>query len=346
MDGVRTFLNSIAWQLWEWSVIYSFSGYVCAAAYRQLRTLAARCDCYLVTKAQILFQPGIKILRIADPAVKESTMRETDTKYPNLRQTLNANLAARSDEAIETALERAGLDAEAAEGFFDQLGKIASSVGQVALKAAPSILPVAGTVLGGAFGGPIGASLGSSLGSLAGKAIGGATGQPSAPQAGGGGGGLLGSLGGVLGGLTGGGSPAAGQFLQALGGPTLQAVASMALGPQLGKSDVNVGGASVPTGTFARMLSMLAGRMENEYHESLAASREAVPEYMMDFAGQPKGDPTVADHRAAALFELLQSSDSRDESADEGWDENQEMAAMQAEFDAMELMELYGAEEA
>jgi len=271
-------------------------------------------------------------------------MPAMDTSYPNLRRSLNANLAARSDEAIEAALEKVGLDAEAAEGFFDQLGKIASSVGQVALKAAPSILPIAGTVVGGAFGGPIGASLGSSLGSLAGKAIGGATGQPSAPS--GGGGGLLGSLGGVLGGLTG-GSPAAGGFLQALAKPeTLQAVASMALGPQLGKSDVSVGGASVPTGTFARMLSMLAGKMESEYHESLAATREAVPEYMMDFAGQPKGDPTVADHRAAALYELLQSSDSSDEYADEGWDAEHEMEAMQAELDAMELMELYGSEEA
>lgn len=272
-------------------------------------------------------------------------MTMSATIYPSLRNHLNANLAYRSDEAIEAAFERVGMDAEAAEGFFDQIGKIASSVGQVALKAAPSILPIAGTVVGGAFGGPLGAQLGGSLGSLAGKAIGGATGQPSAPQAGGAGG-LLGSLGGALGGMVG-GSPSAGQFLQTLAKPeTLQAIASMALGPQLGKSDVNVGGASVPTGTFARMLSMLAGRMESEYHDSLSATREAVPEYMMDFARVPKGDPTVADHRAAALYELLQSDESNQEYADEGWDAQSEMAATQAELEAMELMELYDSEEA
>jgi hypothetical protein len=273
----------------------------------------------------------------------------TDTNYPSLRRHLNANLASRSDEAIEAALERAGMDAEAAEGFFDQLGKIASSVGQVALKAAPSILPVAGTVLGGAFGGPIGASLGSSLGSFAGKAIGGATGQASAGAPAGGAGSLMGGLSGALGGLIGGGgSPAAAQLLQTFAKPeTLQAVASMALGPQLGKSDLSVGGASVPTGTFARMLSMLAGRMEAEYNESLAAAREAGPEYMRDFSGQLRGDPTVADHRAAVLYELLESSNSEGEGADsaEAWDEG-EMSAMQAEYDAMELMELYESEEA
>ena len=266
-----------------------------------------------------------------------------DTNYPSLRRNLNANLAARSDEAIEAAFERVGLDAETAEGFFDQLGKIASSVGQVALKAAPSILPVAGTVIGGAFGGPIGASLGSSLGSFAGKAIGGATGQPPPGAAGGGAGGLLGGLTGALGGLMGGGgSPAAAQLLQTFAKPeTLQAVASMALGPQFGKSDVSVGGASVPTGTFARMLSMLAGKMEAEYNESMAAMREAGPEYMRDFSGQLRGDPTVADHRAAVLFEMLESSGSDQEAADsaEGWDETE-----MAEYDAMELMELYDAE--
>jgi hypothetical protein len=258
-------------------------------------------------------------------------MPPVDTSYPSLRNHLNANLANRSDEAIEAAFEKMGMDAEAAEGFFSDLGNFAK-------KLAPTVLPIAGTVVGGAFGGPIGASLGSSLGSLAGKAVAG-----QAPT--GGVGGALGGLAsGVLGGLTG-GSPAAGQLLQTLAKPeTLQAVASMAMGPQLGKSDVSVGGNSVPTGTFARLLSMLAGKMEAEYNESLAAARENVPQYMQDFAGQPKGDPMVADHRAAVLYELLESSSTQEE-ASEGAEQT-EADAMQAEYDAMELMELYDTEEA
>lgn len=276
-------------------------------------------------------------------------MPSMETSYPNLRNNLNANLAQRSDEAIEAAFERMGMDAEAAEGFFDQLGKIASSVGQVALKAAPSILPVAGTVLGTAFGGPLGASIGGSLGSLAGQAIGGATGQAPPPPAGGGAaGGVGGALAGALGGLVG-GSPAAGQLLQILAKPeTLQAIASMALGPQLGKQDQSVGGASVPTSTFARMLGLLAGKMESEYNASLSAAREGVPEYMQDFAGLPKGDPTVADHRAAVLYELLEASGAEQEASDEAEasEAASDMEALQAEYDEMELMELYEAEEA
>jgi len=272
-------------------------------------------------------------------------MAMSETSYPNLRNHLNENLARRSDEAIEAAFERMGMDAEAAEGFFDQIGKIASSVGQVVAKAAPSILPIAGTVVGGAFGGPLGASLGSSLGSLAGKAVGGATGQPG----GGGGGGFGSLLGGIassaLGGLTG-GSPAAGQFLQTIAKPEmLQAVASMALGPQLGKSAVGVGGSPVPTATFVRLLGMLAGRMEAEYSAAVSAAREAVPEYMQDFAGEAKGDPTVADHRAAVLYELLESAEA-DERADAEAGRETELEALQAEYDAMELMELYESEEA
>src|SRR6266446_2881620 len=93
-------------------------------------------------------------------------MPPLNTEYPNLRQYVHPELAERSDRGLEASLESMGIDAEAAEGFFDDFGKIVKKV-------APSVLPIAGTVIGGAFGGPIGASLGSSLGSFAGKAIGG-----------------------------------------------------------------------------------------------------------------------------------------------------------------------------
>jgi hypothetical protein len=267
----------------------------------------------------------------------KTRMPPIDTSYPNLRQNLNASLASRSDEAIEAAFERVGLDAEAAEGFFSDLGNFAK-------KLAPTVLPIAGTALGTVVGGPVGAALGRSLGTVAGQAIAG-----NAPP--GGVGGAIGAVAsGAVGGLIGGGggSPAAGQLLQTLTKPeTLQAVASMAMGAGLGKSDINVGGNSVPTGTFARLLSLLAGKMEADYNESLAAARESVPQYMQDFSGQAKGDPMVADHRAAVLYELLEAS-GREETAEtaEGAEGESQMEAQQAEYDEMELMELYETEEA
>src|SRR5713226_5706719 len=145
-------------------------------------------------------------------------MPPLNTDYPNLRQHLHPDLAGRSDKSIVAAFQKAGMDAEAAEGFFDDLGKIVKKV-------APAVLPVAGTVIGGAFGGPIGASLGGSLGSFAGKAIGGGGGQAPAPASG-----LGGLLAGGLGSLVG-GSPAASQLLQTVMKPeTMQAMASMAMG--------------------------------------------------------------------------------------------------------------------
>jgi hypothetical protein len=261
-------------------------------------------------------------------------MPPIDTSYPNLRQNLNASLANRSDEAIEAAFERMGMDAEAAESFFNHLGNIAK-------KLAPTVLPIAGTALDTVVGGPVGAALGRSLGTVASQAIAG-----QAPA--GGIGGALGAVAsGALGGLVG-GSPAAGQLLQTLTKPaTLQAVASMALGPQLGKPDVTVGGNSVPAGTFARLLSLLAGKMEAEYNESLATARESVPQYMQDFAGQPKGDPMRALRAAGSQWPRDDRPGQEEESSDtaERSEADGEMEALQAEYDEMELMELYQAED-
>jgi hypothetical protein len=259
------------------------------------------------------------------------------TAYPHLRAQLGGEFAERSDERIEAALEKLGMDAEAAEGFFSDLGKFASSAGQSILKAAPSILPVAGSVAGTFLGGPLGASIGGQLGSLAGQAVGGATGQRS--------GGPAFNLGGLLSGF--GGSSAAGQMLQTILKPqTLQAVASMAMGG-LGKPNVSVGGTQVPVGAFGNLLKVLAGRMEAEYNASIASSRKDTPTYMQDYAGEAKGDPAIPDHRAEALFELL-SAESGGESAEwaEQSESESEMEAMQAEYDALELAELYESEEA
>jgi hypothetical protein len=276
-------------------------------------------------------------------------MPTSSSTYQNLRDNINPNFAQLSDEQLQTVMERSGADAEMMEGFFDDLGKFASSAGQAVLKAAPAILPVAGSIVGTAFGGPLGASLGGSLGSMAGKAIGSATGQAPAPGGGGGGiGGLVSSgLGAVMG-----GSPAAGQLLQTITKPeTMQALASMAMGA-MGKPNIPVGGTSVPVGAFGNLLKMLSGQVESEYAEAMARSEgDGTPSYMRDFAGQAVSDPAVPQNRAVALYELLQSAERDDEQDAAEMDAEtdsaeQEMEALQAEYDEMELAEVYDSEEA
>lgn len=277
-------------------------------------------------------------------------MPNSSTAYENLRDNVNEQFAELSDEQLEALMERAGANAEMMEGFFDDLGKFASSAGKAVLKAAPSILPVAGSIVGTAFGGPIGAQLGGSLGSLAGKAVGAATGQPSA---GGGGGGLGGLLSGGLGSLLG-GSPAAGQLLQTITKPeTMQALTSMAMGA-MGKQNVSVGGTPVPVSAFGNLLTTLLGKAQSEYAEAMAnAEGDGTPGYMKDYSGQAVSDPAVPLNRAVALYQLLQTASRQSEQdAAEADDEadaeaaDQEMDALQAEYDEMELAEVYDSEDA
>jgi hypothetical protein len=252
-------------------------------------------------------------------------MAYRDTDYANLRDNLADQYAELSDEQIEAAFARAGMDAEAMEGFFDDLGKFAANAGKTLLKAAPSILPTVGTIAGTAFGGPLGAQIGGTLGSLAGNALGAAS--------------------------TGGGSAAAGQLLQTITKPeTLQALGSMAMGA-LGKKDVSVGGAPVPVGAFGTLLKSLIGQAETEYAKAVAAAEgDGTPAYMRDFSGQAVSDPAVPLNRAIALYQLLQSSSRGGaEAADEAYDEadaaEMDMEAVQAEYDEMELAEVYDSEE-
>lgn len=265
-----------------------------------------------------------------------------NTSYPQLRQQLSPEYAEASDQRIEAVLRNRNIDAEAMEGFLSDLGRVASSVGQAVVKAAPSVLPVAGQIVGTAFGGPVGAAIGGQLGSLAGGAIGAATGQR--PAAGGGlpGIGAIPGLGSLL------GSPAAGQLLQTLFRPqTIQALTSMALGP-LGKPNISIAGTPVPVGAFGNLLSTLAGRAEAEYNESVASTRGTVPRYMQDYAGEAKGDPAISEHRAEALYGLLEFADSEAEGAESEAAEaerfNQEMEAFLAEYEAMEVQEAQEAE--
>lgn len=256
------------------------------------------------------------------------------TIYPNIRENINPDYAKLSDQKIEALLEYQNIDAESMEGFFNDLGKFAASAGKAVVSAAPSILPVAGSIVGTAFGGPVGAAIGGQLGSLAGGAIGAATGQrPAGPAPGAP------------------GSPAAGQLLQTIVRPeTLQALMSMFMGP-MGRPNIPVKGTPVPAGAFSNLLGVLANQAASEYNASLARVNGSVPEYLRDYAGEAKGDPAISEHRAEALYELLRNGEMESESSETGESAEyesleSEMEAVNQEYDALELLEInYGAED-
>jgi hypothetical protein len=279
-------------------------------------------------------------------------MRSMPTQYENLREFLDSDYASLPDPQVKTLLARHGYDAEAMEGFFDDLKKVATSVGQVALKAAPSVISVAAPLIGTAFGGPIGGAIGGSLGSLASGALASATGQrpPAGGAAGGLGsifgaltggspaGGAAGGLGSIFGALTG-GSPAAGGLLQNLLKPqTISALGQMALGG-LGKSSVPVGGQEVPVGGFLNMLKTFIGNAEAEYLAAQAAADAALPEYLRDYSGQAAGDVANDSFRAERLSELLDRGEAQEGSEAAEQSEGAEWEAMEAEYDAVELLE-------
>jgi hypothetical protein len=228
------------------------------------------------------------------------------------------------------------------EGFFDDLGKFAA-------KAAPTVLPLAGQVVGGIYGGPAGAAIGGSLGSLAGGTIsnlagGGkpaSAGYPAAPTPS-----TLSSAGPVAAPPSAlGGSPAAGQLLQTITRPeTLQALASMMMGA-MGKQNVSVGGTQVPVTAFTNLIGSLAGRTEAEFSARSALQEGNVPHYLQDYAGEAKGDPANPEHRAEALYELLEASEVAGESSESGeWAESfesyGESEAVESEAEAAEFLEL------
>lgn len=264
-----------------------------------------------------------------------------DGTLNSTRAALGPQYAALTDQQLKTMLKGYGIDAESAEGFFDDLGKFA-------LKAAPSVLPVAGQILGGVVGGPAGAALGGSLGSLAGGAVSSLAGpkpappppppMPMAPPAA------------VAAGPpasapivpASGGAPAAGQLLQAVTRPeTLQALASMAMGA-LGKQNVTVGNTPVPLTAFSNMLGALAGRAEAEYNTALSQNAGAIPSYLLDYAGEPKGDPAIAGNRADALCALLSAADASEgaESGEAAEGSGEAFGEWESEADAIEMVEL------
>lgn len=209
-------------------------------------------------------------------------------EYASLRGLLAPQFRKLPAEDIEALFESYNLSANDMEGFFDTL----KDIGKAVVSAAPSILPVAGTVVGTALGGPAGAALGGTLGKFAGGAFGNAAPpRPPGPQP------------------PPGGAPAAGQLLQTMFQPeTLKALMQMLLG-QLGASNVKVGSTPVPVGGFPNLLGTLANNAQSEYNAANRATGEGLPEYLRNTAGEAVGDPAEAEYRAQRLYELIQEAD-------------------------------------
>jgi hypothetical protein len=284
--------------------------------------------------------------------IGEEANMPREQEYEQLRGVLSPELASLPPRQLEAALERYNIDAESMEGWMSALGGIAKVA-----------LPIVGGLAGTFVGGPAGAALGSKLGQWAGGAIGGLTGGGAPPAAPAGGAtppiapqGPMTSFppGGVApfnpqtlfggGAPSGPGSTAAGQLAQTLLRPeTMQAMMSMFLGPQLGKSSITVGSTPVPTAAFSNLLGVLANRASAEYAAASAAS-EGMPRYMRDYAGEAKGDPAVAGDRAEALYELLETT----RAEQQRWEASEaaEAAAWrgaefaESEYDAMDMADI------
>jgi len=235
--------------------------------------------------------------------------------YPGLREVLAPQYRNLPGEYIEALFESYNLSAENIEDLSEDLKKWRKS----AARLAPTILPVAGTVVGTAFGGPVGAAVGGKLGKLAGGAVSQPTNrrpQSTMPA------GL--DIPGMPPGLMGAGgpqqaphipeplpgaSPAAGQLMQTMLRPeTLQALMAMSLG-QLGGSNVKVDNTPVPVDAFTNLLGVLANQAQIEHQAANPGIAEGIPEYLHDYAGGVIGDPAVSDHRARVLYEMLIESD-------------------------------------
>ena len=256
--------------------------------------------------------------------------------YREIRGVLAAEYRDLPDESVEAIVQSSlgAVDTELLEDFLGSLKKVGSSIA----KAAPSVLPVVGTMAGTAFGGPLGAAVGGALGKAAGGAIGGAA------AGGGGGGGRRGRAGrghqgrgrpgrpGVpgrrgaalppgLGAAAAPGSPAAQQLLSIINRPEIiQALMAMALGPA-GRTHIPVGGGEpsapgepaeppvqVPVGAITNVLGTLANQAGSDLNAAEPQQGESVPSYLLGESGEFLVDPAVPEERAQLVLELLNSS--------------------------------------
>lgn len=65
---------------------------------------------------------------------------------------------------------------------------------------------------------------------------------------------------------------------------------------------------SVPANAVINLLQVLLEKIQAEQRAANYRKEEGLPEYLLDYAGEPRVDPPVAAYRAAVLEELLMES--------------------------------------
>lgn len=216
---------------------------------------------------------------------------------------MNALPGALSGAATGAALGPWGALAGAA------IGGVTSAVGSVhagqAARRSGSGQAARGPGAGAARRGPAAASGSGALGQIAGLAgpvlqgLGGAGGHPALGRLAGLAGPLLGSV------AQGGGGGVGGQIAGLLGRPEVQqALMSSLMGP-LGRANVGVGGAQVPT---AAVMNMMGALFQRAAQPAGVGEDESIPAYLLDVHGQPRIDLADPEARADALVEWFQVS--------------------------------------
>jgi hypothetical protein len=242
---------------------------------------------------------------------ERATPRYSSDTFEEVRAILSPEFDAFSDEQIEIMLESSGVSAEE----FESLLKSLKRIGQAALPIVRKVAPIAGGAVGSLVAPGIGTAIGAQLGGMAGQALGnvpqpgrrqtrtrrrrrapagrtpqrapaGRTSRVARPQ----------------------GSPAAVQLMQTMFRPeVLQALMSSIMGGA-GNSRTQVGRTSVPVGSIANMLSVLASRAAAESNMMADDFDDGIPDYLMAEDGQYYGDPMSPEDRADALYALLQEA--------------------------------------
>jgi hypothetical protein len=243
---------------------------------------------------------------------------------------------------IRAELAVEGIDADAAENFFKDIGRAASSIGS-------AIAPRLGGIVQGAISGAGTGSIAGPYGMLAGALLGGVTGglsapaRPGAPPAASGGGGPLGALSGILGSLGGrggaGGGGAAGTLLGLLNQPGVtQGLMAMLLGKS-GSGTVPVAGQDVPVAAIPNMIAHYANQAAAEWEQIHGTPTRPTLEGLPESADSAERAEALA--QAFAVDAVLREASAEHEAEASEWFEAGEMDAADAEL--AEISEWYGA---
>ena len=261
---------------------------------------------------EAIYDPDSEIEHYPEITYQELIREQIAPEFSNL-----------SDEDIDVMLGEifADMSPEEIEGFFGSLGSLARRAGRTLVKAAPTILPIAGGAVGTLIGGPAGTAIGAKLGGVAGRLVGSATTRrkrrrpatsprlPQRPAPGG-----RPPVPGRQSAVPASGSSATAQLLALLNNPALlRSLLSRVLGAG-GRTGVIADGEmiDVDCGSLLNALGELAAEAAREAHEDGVAGT-GLPEYLLDEEGGLIDDAGRPEVRAELLLELLNASETEEQ---------------------------------